>query len=211
MRVFSIIVGPLEANCYVLANQSSGEAILIDPGDESAKILKTVQANSLNVKYILNTHGHIDHIGANVALRKKLNARIAIHSADADLLRNSVFNGAALFGVSFTEHAPDLLLRDGQVIELSSLKLTVLHTPGHTPGSVCFLGEDCIFTGDTLFAGGVGRTDLQGGSWSELCRSLKEKILPLPDALIVYPGHGADSTLAEERRSNPFLLELKCS
>jgi hydroxyacylglutathione hydrolase len=209
MQIFSLLVGALEVNCYIIADPRSREAIVIDPGDNADEILDLIQTKSLNVKYILNTHGHIDHIGANTALRKALHAPIAIHHADANLLRNATLNGAALFGFPFTEHSPDLLLNDNDAIESPHLKLTLLHTPGHSPGSACFLAKDCIFTGDTLFAGSVGRTDLLGGDPRQLSRSLKNKILPLPDSLTVYCGHGAITTIAAERRSNPFLTDLQ--
>jgi hydroxyacylglutathione hydrolase len=209
MDIHTIVVGPLEVNCYIIADLDSRDAIVIDPGDDAAKILKYVRSRSLRVHYILNTHGHIDHVGANAILRAQLNAPIAIHHADANLLQNAALNGAALFGFPFTEHSPDLLLNDHDTIQSASLRLAVVHTPGHSPGGVCFLAESCVFTGDTLFAGSVGRTDLPGGNWRQLCQSLKEKILPLRDSLTVYPGHGPETTIAAERQTNPFLLDLK--
>jgi len=194
MFVKMFTVGMLGTNCFLVADTESHEALIIDPGfdreSEAKTILNEIERNSFKVKYIINTHGHPDHNGGNRALKEHTKALILIHEYDASML----FNPSA-----------DRKLHNGDPIEIGGVKLRVIHTPGHSKGSIILLGTDVVFSGDTLFAGSIGRYDLPGGSLEEIKNSLKNKLMILPDHLKVYPGHGPVSTIGEERRSNPFL------
>jgi len=179
-------------------------AILIDPGSDAAAILSVISEHNLQLELIVNTHAHIDHIGANSDLKEKTSAPLCIHSADADMLVNPQENLSFFIGVPVSSPAPDRLLADGDTLEAGTLHLKVMHTPGHSPGSICLLGDGCIFTGDLLFAGGIGRYDFPGSSYTVLMDSL-QKVMALDDDLLVYPGHGPTTTIGNERRMNPFL------
>ncbi|OGQ52304.1 MAG: hypothetical protein A3J24_06320 [Deltaproteobacteria bacterium RIFCSPLOWO2_02_FULL_53_8] len=204
-----VIVGPLEVNCYILWDSLTRDAFVIDPGGDAGKICKAVEKERLNVKYIVNTHGHFDHVGADGELKGIFGPPIAIHGADAELMseahEHGVFFGAAIA----PQPAPDILLEDGAQLKAGGLSLRVIHTPGHTTGGVCLFEESqgLLFTGDTLFAGSIGRTDLGGGSFNVIMASIKEKILPLGDEVTVLPGHGPKSSIGEERRTNQFILQ----
>jgi len=203
-----LIVGPLQTNCYILACKKSKEAAVIDPGGEEEVnlIINDLKENNFILHYIINTHGHIDHIMGNKLLKESTQARLLIHQLDASRLLEEVNEKFCVFlDRKIASPPPDRFLVDGDEIALGSLKLEVLHTPGHTPGGICLLVKDIIFTGDTLFAGGVGRTDLPGGSYSDLINSIRRKLLVLSDDKIIYPGHGPASTIGQERRDNPFL------
>ena len=194
MFVKMFTVGMLGTNCFLVGDPESGEAMIIDPGfdseSEARSILKEIEHNAFQIKYIVNTHGHSDHIGGNRTLKDLTKAPILIHEYDAPMLSNP--------------HA-DRLLHNGDLIQIGDIKLRVIHTPGHSKGSIILLSTDAVFSGDTLFAGSIGRYDLPGGSLEEIKNSLRTKLLILPDYLKVYPGHGPVSTIGEERRSNPFL------
>jgi len=194
MFVKMFTVGMLATNCFLVGDTETHEALIIDPGfdrESGAKtILKEIESNDFEVKYIVNTHGHSDHIGGNRALKEFTKAPILIHEYDAPMLSNPL---------------ADRLLQGGDLIEVGSIKLRVIHTPGHSKGSIILLSANAVFSGDVLFAGSIGRFDLPGGSLNEMQNSLKNKILILPDHLKVYPGHGPVSTIGEERRNNPFL------
>ncbi len=199
MKIQTFTFGWLSTNCYIAHSQNTRDAIIIDPGFDSPieaeQIIRYIDAEALKVQLIVNTHGHSDHASGNRSLQEKYNLPVCIHEADAQLLTDENC------GVS----GPDVLLKDGEVIEFGDSKLTVIHTPGHTAGSICLLAADLIFTGDTLFAGSIGRTDFPGSSHSDMMLSL-EKLKRLPDGLVVYPGHGLSSFLGEEKRVNPFLV-----
>jgi len=186
-----LIVGPFAANCYIVGSEATKEGMIIDPGDEAGQILESVKDWQLDIKFIVITHGHIDHVGAVKEVREATGAEGCIHSADAQFLQRQL--------------AADRLLKGGDNIKVGDLHFLVLHTPGHTPGGICLLGQGVVFTGDTLFNYGIGRTDLPGGSHSQLMNSIHTKLMVLPDATIVYPGHGPETTIGAERRSNPFL------
>ena len=197
-------VGPYETNCYIYASSRGGKALIIDPGDGCALIWHKTQAWSLDVACIALTHGHRDHTGALKELKEATGAEIVIHTADADLLQDEAL--AAVLGLRTPcPPKPDKLLEDGQKITLGEITLTVLHTPGHSGGSICLLGDGLVFTGDTLFQDGIGRTDFPGGSYTDIVRSIRTRLLSLPDDTRIYPGHGPPTTIGDERRYNPFL------
>ena len=202
LKIFT--VGPMEANCYILYNPDKKEGLIIDPGAEGARLIKFIEQEKICINYIINTHGHPDHIGANRKIKEYTNAPILIHQYDAPMLtrRGSVLS--LIFPLESSSPAADTFIKDGDLIECAGMKLKVLHTPGHTPGGISLLIDDAIFTGDTLFSGSVGRFDLPGGSEDVLLNSIK-KILSLDENLIIYPGHGPSTTVSEELRSNPFI------
>ncbi len=205
MIVRKLEVGPFASNCYIVGDQSGGSGIIIDPGAEADVILKTADGLGLKVQLIVLTHGHMDHVGALPEVKKTTGADIAVHSEDARSLQVRNPFGAIAGGASQSVITADRLLSDGDIIVIGDQPLTVLHTPGHTPGGICLLGQGVLFSGDTLFNSGVGRYDLPGGDYEQLMHSLREKLMPLPEETIVYPGHGPDTTIGAERRSNPFL------
>jgi glyoxylase-like metal-dependent hydrolase (beta-lactamase superfamily II) len=198
------MVGPMQANCYILECDETRAAVVVDPGDDGAQILNFLDENQLQLKLIVNTHAHIDHIAANLDLKEKTSAPLCIHSADADMLVNPEKNLSFFIGRPVSSPDSDRLLANGDVLEAGTIHLKVIHTPGHSPGSICLLGDGFIITGDLLFAGGIGRYDFPGSSYEELMTSLR-KVMMLDDDLIIYPGHGPRSTIGEERRTNPFL------
>lgn len=200
-----VVVGPLDTNCYLVYCDETLDCAVIDPGAEAERIFPLVVELELKPVIILNTHGHIDHIGANKDVKDKFNVPLCIHSLDSPLLEKiQEFELSFFLGAKESPPA-DRLLEDKDTIRFGKSSLRVVHTPGHTPGSVSFLGEGILFSGDTLFFGGVGRTDLPGGSTKDLEKSIKEKILTLPPETIVLPGHGPMTTVGEEKESNPFL------
>ncbi|MDO8578884.1 MAG: MBL fold metallo-hydrolase [Dehalococcoidales bacterium] len=205
MNIEKIEVGPLGVNCYLLGDEAARVGIIIDPGAEPETILKRVKNLKLDIKSIVITHGHFDHTGALKEIKDATGADIAIHAEDARRL-GAKDPMAATFGISYsTPPAPNRLLKDGDIIRAGSLQLQVLHTPGHTPGSICLLGDGVVFTGDTLFCSGIGRTDLPGGSPEKILDSIRNKLMVLPGNTTVYPGHGPETTIGQERRNNPFL------
>ena len=190
-----IIVGPLQVNCYLLGLSNTGEAILIDPGAEARKIKKRLKTHNLKVNTIVYTHGHADHIGAN----HQLNCPVSIHRMDANFLTNPRLNLSGMFESPISLPEADILLEDGQKIKLGEICLEVIHTPGHTPGGICLNTGKICFTGDTLFAGGIGRTDIPGASEEDLLNSIRSRLLTLEDDVVIYPGHGPSSTIGEEK------------
>lgn len=203
-----LAVGPLGANCYLLGDRPGGTGVVVDPGGEVDRILALVLRHRLSLQYIVNTHGHVDHIGGNGRLQEATGAKIAVHAADAPLLVDPAGNLSLWLGPQLRVEGPpaDLLLRQGDELTCGELKLRVLHTPGHTPGSICLLAPGgVLLTGDTLFAGSVGRTDFPGGDLATLLSSIEQQLLTLPDETRVYPGHGEPTSVGEERRGNPFL------
>jgi hydroxyacylglutathione hydrolase len=198
MLVETFQVGMLSTNCYIASCRQTKEAIIIDPGlelpIEAQPIFEYINGAQLKIKYIVNTHGHDDHVKADAIFQQKCNVPICIHSLDLHYLAEIEKDG----------YPASVSLENGSVIEFGTEKLTVLHTPGHTPGSICLVGAKLVFTGDTLFASGIGRTDFEGGSMTDMQKSLK-KLVDLPDYLLIYPGHGETSMIGEEKRVNPFL------
>ena len=211
MIVKMFTVGMLMTNCYLVGCEEKRKAVVIDPGfdgvKEAEKIMKAVDKEKLHVKYIVNTHGHSDHISGNRVLKEMTGALILIHELDAPMLVSSERNFSYIYGEKATSPPADKLLREGDIINVGNIKLKVIHTPGHSKGGISLLCDDIVFTGDTLFAGSIGRTDFPDASYKEIMNSIKQKLSVLPDNLKVYPGHGPTSTIGEEKRSNPFLQE----
>lgn len=201
MRIIALEVGPFFSNCYIVGSDTSNEGMIIDAGAEPNDIMVAVKKLRLTVKHILATHGHMDHVGAIGELKKVTGAQFAIHEADAAFLSRRGF----LFGGIGSSVQPDLLLHGGETISAGNLSFKVLHTPGHSPGGICLLGDGVVFSGDTLFRNGIGRYDFPGASGRQLLDSIRTKLLSLPDNTVVYPGHGPQTTIGEERESNPFL------
>ena len=198
MLIETFTVGALSTNCYVVNSQQTNEAIIIDPGlefsSEAQQILDYITKGALKVKLIVNTHGHSDHISGDEIFQGKFNVPIYIHKYDAPYIE----------GFGKGKFPANVLLEDGSLIGFGEESLKVMHTPGHTLGSICLLGERLVFTGDTLFAGGIGRTDFPGGSVRDMRLSL-QKLMCFPDNFLIYPGHGPSSIMGEEKRSIPFL------
>ncbi len=205
MKYELVVVGALETNCYLVYCEESRSCAVIDPGAEPEKIIAAVADLELKPAVVLNTHGHVDHIGANSDIVKKYGVPLAMHGADTGMLQVSDYIELSLLLGARNSPPPDRLLADGDEIAVGRTSLRVVHTPGHTPGSVGFVHGGVLFSGDTLFCDGVGRTDLPGGSWKDLERSIREKILSLPGETVVLPGHGPRTTVERERISNPFL------
>ena len=202
-------VGPLHCNCTILGDETTREAMVVDPGDNIPEILSRLQKHGLTLRQIVVTHAHIDHVGGAAQLRKLTGAPVIMNQQDLGLLGMMQMQ-AGWLGVPTPEVAPpDASAEDGLAVGLATLPAQVLHTPGHTPGSICLLfhfnDQDLLLAGDTLFAGSIGRTDLPGGDGQQILRSLRERLLVLPDATRVVPGHGPETTIGEERQSNPFL------
>ena len=204
-------VGLLQCNCSIVGDESSGEAIVIDPGDEIERVQEILTRHNLKAKYIVATHAHIDHVGGIEKLQRATGATVLMHRDDLPLYQNMAIQ-AALLGVRTPGAVKvDDLLKPGDVLRWGSLALEVMHTPGHSPGSVSLHlpGESRrIFSGDTLFQGSIGRTDLWGGDYKQILQSIRNSLLPFPDQTPVYPGHGQPTTIGEERESNPFLQGL---
>jgi len=198
-------VGPIMANCFILGCESTKEAVVIDPGDDSDRILMELAKSELNVKYLINTHGHFDHVGANKRMKEVTGAKLAIHPEDEPMFKE-LSHSASMFGLTAQNSPPaDILLKHGDEISFGEINLKVIHTPGHSKGGICLYTKGHLFSGDTLFAGSIGRTDLPGGDYDTLISSIKNNLLSLDDKTIVYTGHGPETTLGDEKRSNPFL------
>ena len=183
-----LVVGPYQTNCYILGCKETNQGLVIDPGDEVFRIVKEISRSGLTIKYIAITHGHVDHVGGVPELKRITKAPVLIHRLDAGGL------GAR----------PEGFLEEGQIIQVGNYSISIIHTPGHSPGGVCLYAPGAVFTGDSLFAGSVGRTDFPGGSHELLIEGVRRKIFPLGDKPRVYPGHGPESTIGRERQTNPF-------
>lgn len=201
----TLIVGPLQVNCYILAAKEGSGAIIIDPGADVDKIKAVLARFQLDPALVINTHGHCDHIGGD----DSFGAQVYVHKDDAALLRDAELNLSNFLMLDCSVTSPIHPVEEGRIIENGDIRLEVIHTPGHTPGGICLLmkspDEKILFTGDTLFAQGVGRSDFPGASHARLIESIKKKLLVLPDDTRIYPGHGPASTLAAEKQGNPFL------
>lgn len=201
-------VGPLQCNCTILACERTLEAVLIDPGDEAAVIIRNLKDLGVTVKYLLHTHAHFDHIGATKEVRAHTQAAVCLHKGDQSIYEMLPLQGK-MFGMQF-EAAPAIekFLEDEEILQFGDHGIQVIHTPGHSPGGVCFKltsGQETLFSGDTLFQGSIGRTDLWGGNFDELITSIKNRLLILNDEIQVFPGHGPHTLIGKEKRNNPFL------
>jgi glyoxylase-like metal-dependent hydrolase (beta-lactamase superfamily II) len=207
MKIENIVVGPLQVNCFIVYDEESLDAMVIDPGDDAGKIIRFIEDNKLLVSRIVCTHAHFDHIGAVRELKDKTGAPVLLNKGDVDIFMRAD-SQASLWGFQLEQPAePDIYLSNGDEIAFGKLRFKVLHTPGHSPGGICLYGEGVIFTGDTIFAGSVGRTDFPGGSISELKRSFSG-ILSLPPETRIFPGHGPLTTVKKEKEFNFFVHEL---
>jgi hydroxyacylglutathione hydrolase len=208
MFLKQIQVGHMAVFAYLLGDTSTGEALVIDPAANIDGIIAQADQNKFKIQYIVNTHGHVDHVAGNLDMKNKTGAKIIIHESDAEMLTSTPAMILKMFGAKQSPTA-DRTVRDGDIISVGGISLKVLHTPGHSPGSMSLYTEGHVFTGDTLFVGGVGRTDLPGGSGQVMARSIQQKLCTLPDDTKVLPGHnygGAPtSTIGQEKASNPFL------
>ena len=205
MIIKKLEVGPIMANCFILGCESTKQAVVIDPGDDADRILMELAKSELKVKYLINTHGHFDHVSANKRMKEATGAQIAIHPEDEPMF-NELSKSAQMFGLSSENSPPaDILLNDGDEIIFGEITLQVIHTPGHSKGGISLYTKGHLFAGDTLFAGSIGRTDLAGGDYDTLISSIKEKLLIFDEDTIVYTGHGPETTIGNEKRMNPFL------
>jgi hydroxyacylglutathione hydrolase len=206
MLIKTVHVGITQTNCYVVGCEKTREGAVIDPGGHAERILKAIEESGLTIRYVLNTHCHFDHMGANAEIVAVTGAPLALHPAELPILQAR--GGASWFGVFVKESPlPDVELADGQVLEVGTLRFRVLYTPGHSPGGVTFYLEEegVAFGGDVLFASGVGRTDLHGGDWDTMMRSIREVLFALPDETVLYPGHGPQTTIGREKAHNPWV------
>lgn len=205
MKIKRIPAGIYAANCYIIYSENTKDGIVIDPGGDLDDILKFINENELNIKYIILTHGHADHIGGVIELKETLSVPLMIHEDDKEMLVDGNKNLSTMMAMGTIEIEPDNLLKDGDIIEFGDEKAEIIHTPGHTKGGICIKIGDNIITGDTLFSGSIGRTDLLGGDYETIIKSIKSKLIIYPDNVQIFPGHGASSTIGKEKVSNPFL------
>jgi len=207
MIIKKFVVGPLESNCFLVIEESSKECFITDPGDEPDRIVDFINENKLKVKYIICTHAHFDHVAAVPELQEETGAQIVIHKSDLPIYENSEEH-AALWGFEIDPlPRPDIFISDGDKIDIGNLHFEILHTPGHSPGGICIYGEGIVITGDTLFAGAVGRTDLPGGDILKLKASF-QRLMSLPSEIRVLPGHGPETTIGREKTDNFFASEF---
>jgi hydroxyacylglutathione hydrolase len=208
LMVRGIVVGVFAENCWIIGSRRTREAIVIDPGDQPDEILALARDMGVNVKLIANSHAHIDHILGVRGVQSSSGAKFLLHPGDLDIARNAGQHAALMLGREVEPPpAPDAALSDGDVVEVDGVRLSVIHTPGHTQGSVSFYTEGLLFSGDTLFRGSIGRTDLPGGDYAQEMASIVDRLLALPDETVVLPGHMEETRIGHERQTYPFVLE----
>ncbi len=205
MKYEMVVVGALDTNCYLVYCEESSECAVVDPGAEPEKIIRQIGSLGLVPIILIDTHGHIDHVGANKDIKERYDIPLCIHSLDSGMLDNILATTMGLFLGAKKSPEPDRFLEDGELIPIGKSHLKVIHTPGHSPGSVSLAGDGFLLSGDLLFCGGVGRTDLPGGSQSVLEDSIRKKIFTFPDDTIVLPGHGPSTSVGQEKTANPFV------
>lgn len=205
MKVIRIPAGIYAANCYIVYSDKTKHGIIVDPGGDSDKILKIIEDKNINIDYIILTHGHGDHIGGVIQLLNELEVPLLVHQDDLDMISDANMNLSNIMPIGSVELEADRLLKDGDSIKFGDLEAQIIHTPGHTKGGICIKIGDNLITGDTLFQGSIGRTDLTGGDYDTIISSIKDRLLNFPEDTIVWPGHGAQSTIGSEKRNNPFL------
>ena len=205
MIIKELVVGPLMANCFIFGCKETKEAVVIDPGGDADRILFSLADSGLTVKYIINTHGHFDHVAANGKIKDATGADILIHPLDAPML-GSLSANAAFFGISVENSPPcDQTIEEGDTVSFGKITLKVLHTPGHTPGGISLYTDKIVFVGDTLFSGSIGRTDFPGGDFNTLISSIRTKLFKMDDDVRVFSGHGPETSIGSEKRFNPFV------
>ena len=208
MILEALAVGPFGSNCFIVGSAETGKGMIVDPGAEGQRIVSTLQRLGLSAELIVITHGHIDHVAATKQVKEATGAKLAMHEAEG---QGEAFNATSQMLASFMGGsaddmpAPDILLKDGDTVKVGDLNFQVLHTPGHSLGGLSLVGHGVVFTGDTLFNYGIGRTDFPGCSFDDLMHSIHDKLMVLPDDTRVYPGHGPETTIGAERQGNPFL------
>ncbi len=200
-----MVVGAVATNCYLIADEKEMVGAIIDPGAEPDRIMYMVGRSGVEIAYIINTHGHVDHIGANGSIKEHTRAQLMIHSEDLEMLESPGKNLSLLMGCEITSPQADRILEEGDTIMFGEIRLEVVHTPGHSPGSVCLFGDGLLFSGDTLFFDSIGRTDFPGSSYQKIMASIKNTLAPVGDEIMVYPGHGPFGSMGEIRVVNPFL------
>jgi len=208
LMVRGIVVGVFAENCWIIGSRRTREGIVIDPGDQAGEILKLAKDMGLNIKVIANSHAHVDHILGVRGVQEATGAKFLLHPQEIGIARSAAQTAAMFTGQTVEPPPePDALLVDGDEVEVEGVKLTVIHTPGHTPGSISFYTEGMLFSGDTLFRGSIGRTDLPGGDYGQEMSSILTRLLELPDDTVVLPGHMQETKIGIERQTNPFILE----
>ncbi|MDI6772128.1 MAG: MBL fold metallo-hydrolase [bacterium] len=209
MIVETLQLGPIATNCHIVRDEATGRAAVIDPGGDAPRLMAALKRGNLTVEAIIATHAHFDHIGAVRDLVLATGAPFLAGEAELPVLKTAVEQALMFFGISVPPPpAPDRLLRDGDELTLGGALFRIAHTPGHSPGHICLLGDGAAFVGDVVFPGSIGRTDLPGGDYDTLMRSIARHILTLPDETVLYSGHGPETTVGRERRTNPFLVGL---
>ncbi|MDY6905525.1 MAG: MBL fold metallo-hydrolase [Thermodesulfobacteriota bacterium] len=206
MIIEKLEVGMIMANCFIVGCDETKQAAVIDPGDESERILRTLASHKLTVKYIINTHGHFDHVGANKQMKEATGAELLIHADDAPMLSGLTEMASAFGMASENSPPPDRTIGDGDRLTVGNFEMSVIHTPGHSPGGISLFTDNTVFVGDTLFAGSIGRTDFPGGDFNTLISVIQNKLFPLGDDIRVCCGHGPETTIGTEKRTNPFVM-----
>lgn len=207
MQIEMIVTGPIQENCYVVMDEETHEAVIVDPGEDAPRIVEAIERIGAKPTAIINTHCHFDHVGAVNALRKKYDVPFYIHPADQPMLERASIS-AQNFGLSLDQPTVDKFIREGESLKVGNSELSIRFTPGHCPGHIVLIGDGFALVGDVLFAGGVGRYDLPGAHGPTLFHSIKTQLLTLPDDTVVLPGHGPRTSIGRERRTNPYLQEL---
>jgi glyoxylase-like metal-dependent hydrolase (beta-lactamase superfamily II) len=205
MKYDMVVVGALETNCYLVYCPETLECAVVDPGADPAKIIQRIAELELKPVILINTHGHVDHVGANKDIKEKYDIPLCIHSSDSKMLDNILASAMGLFLGAKKSPKPDRFLEEDESIPIGHYHLKIMHTPGHSPGSISLSGDGFLLSGDLLFCGGVGRTDLPGGSWKVLEDSIRSRIYVLPDDMVVLPGHGPWTSVGQEKVANPFI------
>ena len=207
MQIEMITTGPIQENCYVVMDETSHDAIIVDPGDDESRIADAVERMGARPVAIVNTHCHFDHVGAVSAIKRRYGIPFYIHPNDQEMLASASFV-ASNFGLQLEQPQHDAFIHEGEMFTVGESSLAVRYTPGHCPGHIILVGDGFALVGDVVFAGSVGRTDFPGTSWDVLSESIKRELLSLPDETVLFPGHGPSTTVGRERQTNPFLQGL---